>query len=563
MGGKPWKSKGAQLVKGAGSKSVMSDSRDVNIDPLADKWTGLQCDLQRPRCAHCVKRNIICPGYPDNDLVVFAHYADTQHPRKVAMGRSTEIEPANRAQKLPHNMQAYSQIRIQLYASFLDSYYPMRLDINAIQEVDLWFQLVSRFITLPSKSKMLETAFSAISCFYFGSTNKDDQLLQKGMQLYNTAIRCMSNRVCQSAVTEDMVYTSVIFKAIETFHCPSGREAIAAHMEGHNLILKNFDDTKANSGMKCVYKLQKQGLMYAPLLFKGSGYDFDYLKKHNDDAAFDELFEVYVEITTLLATADYIDSSGKSDRALCENLVRRCRMHRAKTLEWYSRNLDSIGGPPICYPTGKLKNMGRPLPSSDEVFSHFYTFQSLRHAELHVFFWKAMVLLQIMIYHSQIRVLRHARDNVPNDFFNKSPTDFEAYSELKMSETYADNICRAIPYWLQNRLGSYGVLKITVNLWPVLKPYTHLRSWKKFRWVQHICKIVESGGNDLATCISQVWWKYWLLCQDPKCNFHASLLLREDYGERLNVSMEGDTLKVIHMTKDGELAPVPESLKIC
>lgn len=109
-------------------------------------------------------------------------------------------------------------MRMQLHASFMDSYYPSSLDLKAIREVDFFYQLMSSFIGLPAKTVMLETAISALSCLYFGAANQDQCLLRQGTQLYNDTIRFMASRIHRGPVMDDMICTSVIFKAIEVFY---------------------------------------------------------------------------------------------------------------------------------------------------------------------------------------------------------------------------------------------------------------------------------------------------------------------------------------------------------
>ncbi|OKP06278.1 hypothetical protein PENSUB_6268 [Penicillium subrubescens] len=328
--------------------------------------------------------------------------------------------------------------------------------------------------------------------------------------------------------------------------------------------------------MKHVFKLQKQGLvrdipdtyplrhsaelswftnqMYAPMLFKSFGSDFDYLKQYNTDRPFDELFEIYVEITILAAAANSINKLDQD----CEHLLWSCRAHQRKALEWYSRNLESIGGRPISCSIDKLKHIKVPLPSAKSMFDSFYEFGSLRQAELHVFFWKAMIIIQLLIYRAQVLVLHCSRPDHQRASIESIPTDPGAYSECMIAGKYADEMCRAIPYFLQDGMGSYGMLKITVNLPYILKSYTHLRCKEKFLWIQKICQSVASDGNDLALCHSQVWWKYWFLCEDPTTNYIRSLAFNEDYTERYHVSVEGDFVKVIKVTKDGESSVASE-----
>lgn len=157
---------------------------------------------------------MVCPGYTQGHHF-FAHYSATHTPGKSKNGSSPQEQIVNRAQLLPQRIETQPQRRMQLHASFMNSYYPMSLDMRAIKEVDFFFQLMSSFIDLPAKPVILETAISALSCLYFGAGNHDQCLLRQGTQLYNDTIRLVASRIGRWPVTDDIVYTSVIFKAIE------------------------------------------------------------------------------------------------------------------------------------------------------------------------------------------------------------------------------------------------------------------------------------------------------------------------------------------------------------
>lgn len=162
-----------------------------------------------------------------------------------------------------------------------------------------------------------------------------------------------------------------------------------------------------------------------------------------------------------------------------------------------------------------------------------------------------MIIIQMLIYRAQALVLNLSRPNPQYALIDSIPTDPRKYGECMLAGDYADEICRAIPYFLQDGMGTYGMLKITVNLPYILKPYTHMRCRAKFFWIQKICQSVAGDGNDLALCHGQVWWKYWFLCEDPTMNYICTLAFKEDYTERYHVAIEGDFVKVIKVTEDG------------
>lgn len=172
--------------------------------------------------------------------------------------RTAQDDSQGRVQSLPPSIPGHAQKRMQFYSSFLNSYYPMNNDLQAIGQVDSWYQLVSTFVSLPTKTRMLDTSIAAISCIYFSSKNGSKRLLCQGMEFYNAAIRHMAGQIAKGVVTDDVIYTAIVFKGIETFSCPIGERAIFAHMNGFDSLLKQSSCTKANRLMKPIYRLQKQ-----------------------------------------------------------------------------------------------------------------------------------------------------------------------------------------------------------------------------------------------------------------------------------------------------------------
>jgi hypothetical protein len=62
---------------------------------------------------------------------------------------------------------------------------------------------------------MLEMALSALACIFLGKIRHNEQFFQHGLQLYNRAIRHMSNIISGNVYNNDMVYTSVVFQQLQ------------------------------------------------------------------------------------------------------------------------------------------------------------------------------------------------------------------------------------------------------------------------------------------------------------------------------------------------------------
>lgn len=64
---------------------------------------------------------------------------------------------------------------------------------------------------------MVDRAVSAISCLFLGKTNRDTPIFQHGVQLYNSAMRQVSNMIRQGILTNEILYTVAIFQEINVW----------------------------------------------------------------------------------------------------------------------------------------------------------------------------------------------------------------------------------------------------------------------------------------------------------------------------------------------------------
>lgn len=105
---------------------------------------------------------------------------------------------------------------------------------------------------------MLEQAISAISCVFLGKLDRDDRMLQQGVQSYNSAIRHMTRMLSRKDYSDELLYVSVIFQELEvtpnssferlrmllTFnkaiYCPDGLKAYFTHVAGLNSLIKQY-----------------------------------------------------------------------------------------------------------------------------------------------------------------------------------------------------------------------------------------------------------------------------------------------------------------------------------
>lgn len=106
-------------------------------------------------------------------------------------------------------------MRYQVMSSYCTDYFPCTKITKDINPTHFVFMGI---FALTKKSPMLETACSALAYIFQGRTHHDEHVFQHGVQLYNRAIRqlaCAMSRKADTASTEDIVYTTVIFQQIQ------------------------------------------------------------------------------------------------------------------------------------------------------------------------------------------------------------------------------------------------------------------------------------------------------------------------------------------------------------
>ncbi|KAJ5721257.1 uncharacterized protein N7483_009191 [Penicillium malachiteum] len=93
------------------------------------------------------------------------------------------------------------------------NYFPINLEGGLA--VDSWHFILMEFLGLSKKSIMLEKALAAVSCIYLGKITNNDSVLRHGVTLYNQAIRILANMLRRGLVTDDVLYTTVVFQVLE------------------------------------------------------------------------------------------------------------------------------------------------------------------------------------------------------------------------------------------------------------------------------------------------------------------------------------------------------------
>ncbi|KAJ5920994.1 hypothetical protein N7466_009320 [Penicillium verhagenii] len=171
-------------------------------------------------------------------------------------------------------------------------------------------------------------------------------------------------------------------------------------------------------------------------------------------------------------------------------------MHRQKLFDWYEFNVDFFGGRPVTCDT-IITN----CPPSDYLFGTPYRFTSLDNARAHHGYWAALSILQGLIAQAQ----SHA--------YCLSPAQVATNEDYLLSEFYADEISRSLPYCLADDKKAWGPHTSIFGLGQSCKVYTEFRRREKFLFTQEAMKHLGIMGSDFSKRMGEMMLYGWSLVE--------------------------------------------------
>lgn len=240
----------------------------------------------------------------------------------------------------------------------------------------------------------------------------------------------------------------------------------------------------------------------------------------------DDLFQLFVGITEI---ADNFEQVDRTKYEACQAIHEACLIHKQKVMDWYGRQTDQIGGAPSPCPPDTI--LCARLPPTDDLFGPVYNFPSLDNAGLTLLYWTALILVQSLIYQSKTLIAAYDQTTPPHP----DPTTNEDYA---LTGHYADQICRAIPYCVQDKMRLGATHMVVASLSQVCKTYALRRCREKFLWCQRAYLLLAELGIDAALHLHESNEKYWQLSDHPKVGSLLSMTLRLALSDELAQLMQ-------------------------
>lgn len=193
------------------------------------------------------------------------------------------------------------------------------------------------------------------------------------------------------------------------------------------------------------------------------------------------------------------------------------------------------------------------LPPTEGLFGAGYRFSSLDNARMHHWYWNALATIQPMIY--KARSLVRSYPLTPGSGSGKVPAVDEDY---KLSEFYADEICRTISYYANDTKTLSGIRMLMFPMSGAIKVYIGLGNRDKFLWCQHALRLIANRGLSSSRRLSELFWNNWNNRTDDLCPVPCRSLRDEMLSFELSTEHQEKVFDVGQMLEESKPKEAPK-----
>ncbi|BCS21860.1 Zn(II)2Cys6 transcription factor domain-containing protein [Aspergillus puulaauensis] len=445
----------------------------------------IKCDSQKPVCAKCLKRGILCLGF-DKDRKFLHHEMRSQVTRSGEVKRPVRrlvwyLKPLS----LPSFCDMSGEVRTQLFSAFMDNFFAPNANING--KDDSLFFLMANFPTLAGESELLDRSVIALAFSFLAIKSNDKNLARQGLEVYNSALNAMNRALRRkSGSWPHMLYASIIFHTYETlYYGDDAPRSLFTHIQGASAILKSYSFSDTNSLTLAMLKRHKWAVAYCTLNTEyGLETDWECLTLGKEECPLDELFKIIGYCAALrrdLVSASRLNSP-EQEPTLQSILQRLLDIQRVQA-GWERLHSDSLS------PHRRGQAMLDSESSGEDVGLDPYEFKDLCTAKLYVLSRIASTVRHRLIY--QTEKLLHG------------------YSDPTSMHFSADEICRSVVYCMrperQMSVGHMALFAVS----QASKAYITCRDLRMFEWCQCIYSTIQARGIGLASRVGKEDWTLW------------------------------------------------------
>ncbi|TQB75384.1 hypothetical protein MPDQ_003072 [Monascus purpureus] len=350
------------------------------------------------------------------------------------------------------------EYRAQLLAFFMNAYMSPSPEHSQMVKANMILELPDQL----GRTCILDQAIVALCSVFVGIVRKDASLQQYGGSMYGAAMQDLRIHIQHAEQPSDSVlYAIAVLQVYELFQPSMTRlQGWGTHVRGSKALMQRcFSNVPQDT---CTRRFYRHSPAILEAIINRKAASLPHPRLRNDTyCAFDDLGALLVEATALLEYSDLQKNPKLRNQETCQKLLQQCLFLRDRLQVWYAAVQDRCGQPlpwtdedttssspgsssasfsssPSPSSSSWSSSSSSPPPTNPMQDKNAFTFVSLSAAQIHIYFWLAMLLLhQILDDLYNLTTPVHTRILLPGQYQDQYQYQYEYPSPLSPLLAYA------------------------------------------------------------------------------------------------------------------------------
>lgn len=489
----------------------------------------IRCDEGRPGCERCAKHGVPCPGYRrekgglefEDQTLLTARKAKQSYGQRTALVlnkssnasslRSTpetftkDINSTSFQDCDPYAFQTWSTTvpikmlispaanQAQLYDKWLAIYTPQVTGMQGMH-----FDYLREAIKLAEREPALRAGLDTLALVQVGHAAKDERLLAAAVPSYGKALAGLACAVSKAtSVRDNTVLAAASLLVVCEFYDQIKTQGMSwfGHVQGVQQLLmaRGPESLDTDLSLMLFCNARHGSLARSYLIRKADLYDQPAWRAAAFRAPMNDwsvrLFDATIRVPRLLQQIDELDLESPHTLEAAKELLQNCEGLEAEMRDWYAdfhSSLSIHGIEPF-----KLSDVEgfKTFASlvTDRTLTTCYRFNTFMSGYLHSQYWIAMHYVRLTI-----KQLREHRQSFDSSF--QSTNNYSHAVTDEELNSYAFDLCRCIPHFVEPSSGTSGHIGIFLPLAVILMHFRSRQNWKWCLWGVNVKENVFNMG---------------------------------------------------------------------
>lgn len=384
----------------------------------------------------------------------------------------------------------------QLYDKWLNIYTPVTCGTQGLH-----FDYLREAISMAESEPALRDGLNTLALVQVGHASNDEHLLAASVPSYGRALASLAYAVSKAtSVRDNTVLAAASLLVVCEFYDKIKTQGMSwfGHVEGVQqlLLARGPDSLDTNLSLMLFCNARHASTARGFLLRKGDSYDTPAWRAAAFRAPMHDasigLFDITIRVPRCLQRSDELDLDSPQALQNVQGLLQDCERLEAELRNWQTSFHDSLRArgtsPYQTVPIEHFKTFSRLV--TDRTLPTCHRFNDFMSGYLHSQFWVAMHYLR-----STIKELREQRQNLDTTFqtasYTTTTTGGVTDEELN---SYAFDLCRSIPHFVEPTSGTQGHIGIFLPLAVIMMHFRNRSNWKWCAWGLDVQNNVFSMG---------------------------------------------------------------------